>query len=630
MLQKMRDQTQSLGFKILVGLIIVVLAVFGFGAFNLFIDADPEAATVNGEDITVSALQLEIEREKRRLAGQLGENFNPDLLDNAALRDGVLERLVSRALLVEATRAFGLGVSQDRLNRRILDDPNFQSADGAFNEDQFRMVIRSMGFTPVSFNEELREASALDHLRSGFVDTAFLLDWERRALAALTDQKRDIAYLTFDPAGFESAVTITDDDVAAHFDENRLDYMTEETVDVDYVTLTLDDLLDDPQIEVTDDDVQATYDREREDYAPQERRRASHILIGLNDERDEAEALDEARAVREELVAGAPFEDLARERSDDPGSAASGGDLGFAGKGVFVPEFEQALWALEPGEISEPVATQFGVHVIRLEEVEMPTYPSFEDRRGEIETKLRRSRAQELMGERLREMDTIAFEQPSSLEPLVDAFALTVERVESVSRNTGGDVFSSADLRDAVFDAEVIDDGNNSAAITLDDELVVVARVAEHYPSAQKPLDEVSDAIRAALVREAASDLADESLVAAFERLSAGEATGSVANDYGLQWQTVEKARRNQPTVPRSVLTEAFDMPRPDPGNKSIATDAESRSIVTVTQVWDGDVSLMTEAELNGLDQSLSRRAGNLDFSALYDTLEASASISYQ
>ena len=634
MLQKLRDQTQSLGFKILVGIIILVLAIFGFGAFNLFLDSDPEAAVVNGTEISQNKLLVEIEREKRRLAGQFGESFDPALLDTPALRQSVLDRLVTRTLLADAADNFKLGVSPERVNQQILEDQTFQNEDGRFDQDRYLQLVRSMGFTPASYTDEVSQNSALNQMRTGFMDSAFLLDWEQRAMAALADQKRDVAYLTFDPTAFQDRVEVTEADIAAHYDASPLDYMTEERSDIDYVVLKLEDLLQDPSIEINEDDLQAAYDRQKAEYQPEERRRASHILLNVTGERDETATLEAAEQIRQRLIAGESFEDLAKELSDDPGSAANGGDLGFAGKGVFVPPFEQTVWALTPGELSDPVQTEFGIHVIRLEEIEAAVYPELDAQREELERSLRRDRAQPLYEERVKELDQIAFEQPGDLQPIVDQLGLTIARESGVTRSLGRGVFVSPELREAIFDVEVLDDGNNSPAIAIENavggEQVVVARVAEHFPSEPIPLADATDDIRRLLVRTESEALADAALSDAYEALVANAATGDVANQYGLTWQTADSARRNQPGIPRSILTKAFELPKPGSSGKSLAQDPSTRSVVTVTRVQDGDVSSMTDAELANLERYLDQRAGNLDFTSLYRTLEANASIDYR
>ena len=628
MLQKMRDQTQSLGFKILVGAIVFVLAVFGFGTFNLFVDADPEVASIGGSEITERQLQREVELETRRLASQYGDSFDPSLIDTAAIRSQVLQRLVGRTLLTDAASNFGIGASKEHVERRILGDANFQNTNGRFDEQRYQMLVTSMGYSPVDYMEELNRQVAIEHLRSGFSDTAFLLEWEETVLAGLSSQTRDLAYLTFAVNEFVDQVELADDLVRLHYEENQADYMTEERVDVEFVVLDLQSVMDDPEAAVTEDDLLDAYEREKAEFDPQEQRRGSHILLSLNDERDEAAAIEEVQQIRERLLAGESFAELAEQLSDDPGSAANGGDLGLAGKGVFVPPFENALWALQPGELSEPVVSEFGVHLIRLEAIEMPEYPSLEQRREVLELQLQRRIAVPLFSERVREMDRIAFDQYTSLQPLVDQFGLLIQTMAGVTAAAGEGVFSNPDVRDALFDEDVLN-GNNSPAITIGEDRAVVARVTQFFESEIVPFEDVAEQIRRDLKREEAALMADASLEEALERLRRGEATGAVANDYGLQWQTAANARRTQPTVPRSVLTTAFEMPRPADGDKSVGVDDISRSLITVTRVRDPDITEMSEAELSSLSQYFSQRAANLDFSSLYDSLEADTNIRY-
>jgi len=629
MLQKLRDKTNSPVFKVLVAAIIITMAIFGFGALNLFVGNQAPVATVNGEDISPETLQQEAERERRRLAMQLGENFDPSQIDPARLQSMALDQLIARTLLIQEARDLGLGSSSRQVNETIISNPNFQ-IDGRFEENTYRRVVQMMGYTPKTFMDLTAELLTLDQLRGGIVQSAFVTDSDVRQAARLLQQQRDLAYLTFTVADAAKSVTVSDDDVALRYHENERDYMTDESVDVRFVELSVADLMNDESIVVSDDDLLAAYQADKAANPPQEKRDARHILLEINDKRSAEEAKAEIEKIRQRILAGESFEALAREYSEDPGSAESGGELGATAEGVYVPEFETALWSLKEGEISEPVKTEFGYHLIQLNAIIEEEYPPFEQVRADIERRLRHEQAETLFRERERELDNLAFEHPDSLDELAASLGLEIQSAEGITREEGSGIFGNVNLRDAVFADEVIAQGYNTPAVEYVDGRAVVARVVDRHEPALKPLETVDEQIRTRIVNERARQQAQQAAEQTFAKIEAGESVAEVAADAGLQWETIELARRNQPGVPREVLDSAFGLLRPVAGGKRVGqagNAAGDRYVVTVTRVQDGDVATMSESEIAQVRGFLARREPAVDFEAFYKTLEDQASI---
>jgi peptidyl-prolyl cis-trans isomerase D len=472
---------------------------------------------------------------------------------------------------------------------------------------------------------------ALEQLRRGLTETAFLTDWEVRQSARLLSQKRDIAYLAFTEDDFLPLVEVSDEEVATRYAENELEYRTEETVDVEYLELSAEGLVNDESISVSEAAIEETYAADSAEALSGDRRQARHILLEVGASRTAEQAENELNAARERIVGGADFASLAEELSEDPGSAALGGDLGMVAKGIFDPAFEQALWELEVGEISEPVRTDFGYHLIQLDAVDVRELPPLSEQRDDIELRLRREQAEELFSERLREFDNLAFEQPDGLEGIAAALALETQSVAGVSRSRGDGVFANASLRDAVFASEVLDNGYNTQAVALTDNRAVVARVKARYEPEAIPLDDVRDDIRAAIASEKARVALREAQQNALARVRSGESVSAVADDYGLGWQTFELVSRSSADAPRAVLSAAFSLPRPGEREKSVGEatlDDGSVAVVTVTRVVDGDVSVMAEREIESMRGFLGNRVASLDFAGLTTTLEREASIS--
>ena len=627
MLQRLRDQTQSTGFKIIVAVLVFALAFFGFGAFNVFAPGDPTVASVNGDDITQGALLQETEREKRFLLVEGGESAN---LDPLGMQSRALERLITRSLLEQIVDDLDLTAAPSRVNAAVVADPGFQ-IDGQFNEDIYRRALSAMGFSPTEYMAALSKQMSSDQLQRAIADSVFATDWETRSFARLMGQKRDLAWLPFTVTHFSEGVAMDAAEVETYYDEHQTELMTEESVDAAYVELAWDQLLADPSIEITEADLEREYAADKAAAEADEQRRSAHILLRTGDERTEAQAIALLEDISGRIAAGESFAELAETYSEDPGSAQLGGDLGAVGRGIFDPDFEAALWALGVGELSPPVKSAFGYHLIRLDGIETVEFPPFSEQKATLEERLRRAAAEELFTERLRELDSLAFENNDSLGAVAEAFGLEVQRVEGVSRTVGDAVFADADIREALFAADVLLDGNNTAALEYGANRAVVARVDEHHAAALKALDEVRPEIEALLVERAAQARLAEAHEVALARVRAGDSVAAVADEYGLAWETLEASARTDPRPPPEVMEAAFALSRPDEGGKSVGVavlGSGGKAIVTVTRVVEGDVSTLADSELDGLRQLFVSRSETLDYEALYQGYLADADIS--
>ncbi|MFM7120313.1 MAG: SurA N-terminal domain-containing protein [Gammaproteobacteria bacterium] len=630
MLQKMRNQTESLAFKIVVGILIVVLAVFGFGAIDLFSNNDPDMAEVNGEMLTQGMVGVQVERERRRIAAQMGDQFDPATLDPVQMQESVLEQMIARELMAQAAQDLGLTASDAAVARTIRENPNF-AIDGRFEEGRYRMVTQALGYSPQEFLAETRELLTLEQLQGGVGRTAFSTDADLKALARLLGQRRDLAWLAFDDETFASQVNITDADVETRYQENLADYQTPERLDVEFVTLRSATLAEDPSITVTEDAIVAAYETDRAAAPVGEERSSRHILLTLKDDRDEQAAIKTLSEIADRVASGESFQDIAKSISEDPGSAPTGGDLGFAGRGVFDPAFETALFAIEqPGGLSPPTVTPFGVHLIQLEAVRAVEYPSLDVERPGIEARLRQEQANSVFDERKRELDNLAFERPDDLAGIAQQLGLSLEDSTGVTRETGEGVFAQPLVRDALFLGDVLDKGFNTAVLEPEPGVAVVARVTQRHEPAQIPLADIAEALKATMVTEAARALGDEARDAADARLRRGDSVTDVALAYGLEWQRSEAARRGQSGVPPAVLEVAFRLDRPAEGGKSIGTatlDSGDSALVTVTRVQDGSLDALTGAERDNLRRLSEQRNARVDFGGFYATLEQDADI---
>ncbi|MDP6377240.1 MAG: SurA N-terminal domain-containing protein [Pseudomonadales bacterium] len=628
MLQKLRDQTQSRTFQVIVILLIASLALFGFGAFNVFLTRDINIASVNGEEITQAQLSQGVERERRQIVAQYGEQIDAASIDPAVLQGPVLQQLISRAVLRQSLDDLGIQAAKDRVDRMVVANPNFQIG-GRFDNDVYRRTVQALGYTPQHYLDETSLVLSIEQLSDGVSETSLVSDWEIRQLARLVGQKRDLAYLKFTIGGFEEQISLTDEDIDTHYFENQLQYVTPESVDVEYVVLDLEQLLDDPSIEIGEQQIASAYEADKAEATDLEQRDSSHILLRPNDERDEPTTVRLLEDIKSRIEKGASFEELAKEYSEDPGSAGSGGSLGLVGSGVFDPAFEAALWALEEDQLSEPVKSEFGYHLIRLDGVQVREYPSLEEQRVGIEARLRREEAQTFYADKLNELDNLAFEQYDSLDGIAAAMQLEIQNLKGITRDSGLAMFEQDELRGAVFGDDVLVSGNNTAAISLDDTRAVVARVTDRFEPEQLSLEDVREEVVSALSTARAAVFADEAHIAALARIEAGESVLDIAESYGLEWQRHTLAIRNQPGVPVSVSAKAFELARPLGMEKSVGTAdlPDGQAIVTVTRVLDGDLGAMTDSEADSMRDVFQQRTDRLDFAALFQAFRDAADI---
>ncbi len=460
-------------------------------------------------------------------------------------------------------------------------------------------------------------------------ETPFVTDAELRDVARLATQTRDIAYLVFAPEQFEATITVSDDDLDSYYQAHLPEYMTADTVDVDFVQLSIADLAKDDSFAPTEEQIAAQYEADAKAFKPNERRQVAHILLQVNDSRTEDAAKAELNAIKDRLAHGEKFEEIARKVSEDPGSAKSGGDLGVISKGAMVPEFEAAAWALQPNQVSDPVRTEFGVHLIKVLSVQSDQYAPLSEVRPQIVARLSEQAADEKYRTKIRELDELAFESPDELTHLAETSGLQIQHVTGVTQDAGPAPFDSATLRTGAFADDVVARGLNSRVIELDKSAYVM-RVKEHRPPAQRPLAEVSDGIRKQLVRERASDRAREASAEAMARVANGDPSSVIAMAYGLKWQLATAASRGTPGLDREVVKSAFELPRPT-ADKRAVTSAELSggriAVVTVSAVTDGDYASLTETDRTGIRSQLERSIGNEEFTALFVTLRDSASV---
>lgn len=501
--------------KVLLGLLILLIipsfVFLGMESYTRMREGgNRTVATVDGQKITQAewdaAHRDQVERIRRQMP-----NVDPALLDAPEFKQQTLDGLVRERVMLAAARDAHLVVGDDRLQRLFVSDPQFaflRNPDGSVNRD----VLSAQGMSSEVFAQRLRQDLTLRQVMAGIGGSVFATDAVAgRAFDALL-QQREVQVQRFDPRSYAADIKPTDAELEAYYKDpaNAERYRAPEQASVEFVVLDLASI--EKGLTVPEDDLRKYYAENESRYATPAERRASHILVKVDagaDAQAKARAREKAQAILARVKARPDtFADEARQNSDDPGSKAAGGDLDFFGKGAMVKPFEDAAFALKPGEISDIVETDFGFHVIRVTGQRGGEKKPFEAVRGEILAEVKRQLAQRRYAEAATDFGNMVYEQPDSLKPAAERFGLTVQTAQGVTRTPqpgAAGPLASAKLLEQLFASDNLRNKRNTEAIETGPSQLVSARVVEYQAARMRPLDEVRDAVRASVVASQAA-----------------------------------------------------------------------------------------------------------------------------
>jgi peptidyl-prolyl cis-trans isomerase D len=441
--------------KALLVLLIVPFAIVGVESYFTG-GGRVVVAEVNGEKIHQPELDQQVERQRQQMMAQMAERGgNPADIDVAKLRKQVLDGMISRLLLTQASKKSGYLVSDAMVVKLIREIPAFQE-EGKFSQSRYEQMLRQIGEDPATYPAKAKQELAYSMLIAGLGQSAFVTRAEIDRLASLEAQRRDIHYAIVPAARFLSEVTVSEADIKAFYEANTKRFTTAETVSIDYITLTRDGFL--AKATVSEDDLKSRYEEKVKDVASNEQRQAQHILITVEDKAKDAAALKKIQEVEKRARAGEDFGKLAKEFSQDTGSVTTGGDLGFAGRGQFDPAFEKSLFSLAQGEVSAPVRSQYGYHLIKLNKIQAEAAPSFASLRTQLEQEVRLAKAEELYAEQVEKLDAAVYEAADLKEPSA-AFDLAVASTGQFVQTGGEGIAAQRKIVDVAFSDDLLKDG---------------------------------------------------------------------------------------------------------------------------------------------------------------------------
>lgn len=514
MFDLVRKHTKVLMFLMFL-LIIPAFVLVGIDGYKRFNSNDAKVASVAGRDITQAEWDFAHRNDSERLRASM-PNIDPKLLDSPAARYATLERLVRERVLAQAADDEHLTTSNSRLAQELQRNPTIaalRGPDGKLDMERYRQLAASQGLTPEGFEARVRRDLSMRQVEAGVLSTAFEPESIANVALGAFFEKREVQIARFPTSDYLAKVSPSDAQIEAYYKAHPLAFQAPESESIEYVVLDLDSVK--KSISISEEDLKSYYDQNVERLSGKEERRASHILITVPKDAPQAER-DKAKARAQELLAEvrknpSDFAAIAKKNSQDPGSAAAGGDLDFFGRGAMVKPFEDAAFALKKDEISDLVQSDFGYHIIKLTDIKSPKKLSFEELRPSIEADLKTQQAQRKFAEAAESFTNAVYEQSDSLKPVADKLKLEIKTANNVVRVPAKDAkgpLGNAKFLSALFADDAVKNKRNTEAIEVGPNQLASGRVVSHAPARTLPLDEVKSSVREKLVATLAAELA--------------------------------------------------------------------------------------------------------------------------
>ena len=626
MLQKIRDNSQGIGAKIFVWFIIVIFGAWGASTIVSSVINGTPAVSVNGTDID----ELEVERTTQIRLQEMMQSLGPDAdlssIDEDLAREAALNELIQQELLLQYAENTGMVISSRSIDRSIAQTADFQ-VDGVFNGERAQMLIASMGYTPNSYRAALASQGLINQVSYAYGLSGFVTTPEIENIAKLLNQTRDLRYILVSLDTQLNNIDITEEEIEEYYSANESQFVLEEQVSLEYLELDKDAIFD--EVVVTEEQIVQRYEEEQLEYQTQIERRAAHILLEAFDDDGMAENLALAAELKSRIDNGESFEALVLEYSDDLGSAEDGGDVGYTTGDNFVEPFEQALLTLDVGEVSGPVQTEFGVHLIKLTERSESALESFEDSRERLERDLKSDEVDTLFLQRSEELGNLAFESFDLSDP-AQLMGLEIQTTGLFSRSGGVGIAANSDVINTAFSPQVLLDGLNSDLISVTPSRSVVIRVLEHNQPRLQAMEDVRGEIEIMLQFEKIQE----------QTLSLGETIksnyqndqniDSLLETQNLNWNQLNGLERSDQVLPPQLVNYIFEMSVPEDDGTVIdglMLNSGEYVVIELQAVKDGSLEDFDETELNSLESFIAQQSANADFEALITGLQNRADI---
>jgi peptidyl-prolyl cis-trans isomerase D len=606
MLTTIREKTQG----IIAGFVVTLVAIpFTLWGVHSYVGGDSSLAVAKVNDIEIT------QQTYRNALDQFRQRVNPDVLDSRQFKEFVLEGLIDQALLSADAQSHGYRITDTQLGRLIRELSFFQR-EGEFDAQLYESLLRREGMSPSDFEAQRRREAVISQIREGLSQSAIVTKSDLNQIVRLLGQERDFAYAVINPESLISDIKVSDDAIQEYYSKQRDTFTTAEQIRVDYIELSAEEL--GKQYEPTEEELKAAYEAERARYVTPANRRARHILIEAS-KNASAEEIERARVTIEDIASqlkkGADFAALAKTRSQDTVTAAQGGDLGEIRDGMLPSELERALIGLKVKEVSAPVRTEYGFHLIELTGLTPEQRKPLSAARKELTDLIRARKSEERFYDLSEKFHNLIYEHPDTLKPAAEALGLEIRRSAWFGRNGGEGIASRPKLVEAAFDPEVLEQKRNSSAIEVDRANLLAVRLGEHRPAVVRPIAEVRGQIERELTRQNAKERSEQIGKQVMEELRGGKSLEGLAKSGGYRYQARRRFMRDRlDGVDARIAGAAFSAPRPQgakPVYEWVDLGNQGYAIVALYEVSDADPQKADAALKERAQRLLTARRGS-------------------
>lgn len=628
MLLAIKDRITGIIAWFVVILISVPFILWGVQEYT-GIGSESYAIKVNDTEISMKEFDREMSLMRQQMLQSFGGRMPSHIDAEAFIRTQTIAKLTNRALFEQLVDDYHYRIPPQQILAAITSDPAFQ-ANGQFDKQIYADELRSRGMSQEGYEKQVRDQMLMMQVQNSISKSAFITPEEIAEYAKLRYQNRNFEYIRIPLAHYRKKLTkISEQEIENYYKKNSGRYKTAEKVKIEYIELSLAAMAD--KVNVSDAELKALYSDEvkKGRFASEEKRSASHILIKVPADADEdviAEKRAEIEALRERIMQGESFAAVAKEASEDPGSAANGGDLGEIQVGTMVKPFENVVFAAELNVVSQPVKTPFGFHLIKVNKIIAPEVQSFEEVKSILEKEYRRSQVEGAFYDKLDDLANAAFENPDDLSLVADIVGSEVKSSDWFTAAKGDGIASHSEIRDAAFSDEVLKNGTNSAPIEVEPEHVVVLHVAEHEPSRQQTLEEAREQITESIKEEKAEAALNETVETVLTEAKSGMSLQKLAPKYDAEYKAVE-SNRDDAETPREIIQKVFAMHPSSPMDKGTFSNGDA-AVIKLNKVENTDIKWLKDDQQEKLTKDLVRARGQYDLVATLEDLKENAKIS--
>ena len=622
MLQAIRNNAQGVFVWIVVGLIVVSFALFGLGSY-LSGASKVVAASVNDVEISSSTLTRAYQNYQERLRNMFGDQYRPEMFNTTRVKNEVLQGLITQEVMSQMMHEQGYFASSEQIFEKLKQYEAFQEG-GVFSAKRYKEVLSLQSINGEAFEADLSRDIASQQIRTAISASAFLTEEEKKALAALENQKRQVGYFNISVAPYRNSIKVSDAEIQTHYEKNSQLYLTDEKVQIEYIELNMDDVA--AMQEITDDVIKQHYESSPQNYMASDDTAAKNLLSGL----------------RKQIQQGAEFAALAKEYSQDKGSAKQGGDLGYLTRGVD-EQFDKVVFSLKKGEVSQVIKSKQGFQLIQLDDIRKgdpeerkvrhilikpkTKLKPFADVKADIKKELQYQQAGKVFFDDADQMNNLSYETPDSLEPVAEALGLKIQTSAFMTRRGGAGLLANPKILSAAFSDDVLKQGKNSELLELSDTQLVVLRVKEHKVASVQPLSKVKSRIQNTLLQQKSSQKVEKVSEDIFTRLNNNESIASIEKHYPeVKWNSnisITRKADSKSSVPDNVRKYVFAMAKPTGGRTNwakVTLTGGNQAVVGLSKVEE-----VTEGRVDV--ERITKTLGDADYNSYVQHIKSKADI---